>query len=663
MRAITSSHRLLQAPALNWLAAIILLVHGSLLAGEPWPDSPRIGKLPLAARWVGVDLRVGVVASNWSTVAYLDEAPGLTATTQGGSITWRAELAPVSSGGSCNITQSFRRLGDDLVIDLTIANLGTQNLAGVYLMVNVDAAEYAGGSFRLDETSGDLPLVPAVEPHLRIREATQCTFWNPSQTQGVSLGTASVIRMLVQDGRRWGPQFSILASLHEGVLAGAQTIQHRLVLSAIGNLRKEKPGALIIDPGKRLGRFEGFGGNFCFGLDNGVAEAVRARLRPPVARIRMHLDDLQPPPPGSSDAHADWMRMLLAADRPWTELWQCLMTADALHHGQSRIHISTWRVPAWLLDKPIQHDQNQIPPRRHAAFAGMVAAYLDYLRTSRGIEPETFSINEPDWGANVIFTSEEYRDVLLAVVAALRRHGLRTKLMIGDLSTARDATGYLAPALADDTLMQEAAAISFHAWGGASVTEYAVWRSLADTLHLPLVVGEIGADPNWREVQLHGYDYALRELALYLEVLKLARPQQVLYWEYGSSYALLRAQDDNKRLMATERFALQRHWVQLTPLGAEAIGCSSPSPTILAVAYALPEDSGGGVTLHIGNFGPATTLEIAGLPGTLTKLRAITTRQGACYVRGATVQITSGTGAVALPAESLTTLTTLSLTP
>ena len=87
----------------------------------------------------------------------------------------------------------------------------------------------------------------------------------------------------------------------------------------------------------------------------------------------------------------------------------------------------------------------------------MVAAYLDYMRLTRGAVPETFSFNEPDWGANVIFTPEEYRDALLAINRALQRHGLETRLMIGDLSNAGSGNDYLAPVLTNETLMARAA--------------------------------------------------------------------------------------------------------------------------------------------------------------------------------------------------------------
>ena len=639
-------------------AALLAALAAASAAVGRAADSPRIGRLPLDGQWVPADLRIAIVSPDWKEVVYLDNAGALQREAQSGGSLWRAELPAGTLGGGARLEQRVRRVGDDLAVEIDISNLGTQALAGVFLMLNVPAPVFAGGSFRIDEIRGDLPLVPG-EPHLRIREGTQCTLWNADGTRGVSLGSDTLLRLLVQDGRRWGPEFSILATLHAGTPPPSRVLRHSLVLSALGAPRPPAPpGALTLDPSRRLGAFDGFGGNFCFGLDENVTEQVRQRLRPRVARLRLHLDDLGPPPAGSRDSHSAWMRMLAAADRPWSELWQSLRLAETLHRDGTRLQISTWRVPAWILDHPPMHDQNRIAPGHYDDLAGMVAAYLDYLRRSRGFVPETFSFNEPDWGANVIFTPEEHRDALLAVNQALLRHGLETRLMIGELSAARAGTAYLAPVLTNRTIMARAAGISFHAWGEAAEADYAAWRTLADQAGLPLVVGEIGVDYDWREVQLHGYDYALREMALYFDVLRQARPQQVLYWEYGASYALLPPEIRRDRHPESERLALQQHWVALTPPGAEAIACLSPLKTVSAAAFAFPQGDGEGYTLHVANFGAETSLAIAGLPSRIRRLNVVETSQGVCFRARRNVSCRAGIARVTLPALSLTTFTT-----
>ncbi|MGI6099882.1 MAG: hypothetical protein ACOYD3_09025 [Kiritimatiellia bacterium] len=643
-----------------WLWMVLITAIGSLVAHAY--DSPRIGRLPLDTQWVPADLRVAIVAPAWKEVVYLDKAASLLREEHVAGTLWHAELPPGTLGGGGRLEQRVRRIGNDLLVDLEIANLGTQALAGVFLLLNVPAPEFAGGSFRIDESRGELPLVPG-KPHLRIGDGTQCTLWNADATQGVSLGSDTPLRLLIQDGRRWGPEFSVLATLHVGTPPPGRKLRRHFTLSALGKLpTPAPPGILTLDPDKHLGApLEGFGGNFCFSLQEPVAEQVRRRLRPRVARLRMHLDDLRPPPPGSRDPHTDWLRMLALADRPWSELWYNLGLAETLHRDGTRLQISTWRVPEWILDHPPMHDQNHIAPAHYDTLAGMVAAYLDYMRLTRGAVPETFSFNEPDWGANVIFTPEEYRDALLAINRALQRHGLETRLMIGDLSNAGSGNDYLAPVLTNETLMARAAGLSFHAWQAACEPDYEAWRTLADQTGLPLIVGEIGVDHNWREVQLHGYDYALREMAHYLDVLRMARPQQVLYWEYGGSYALLPPETWRERHPESERLALQQHMVSLTPPGAAAIACHSPLKEVAAAAFAFPQGKAEGYTLHVANFGTDAAMTITGLPPRIRRLNVFETSQGVCFSARRAITCKDGTASVTLPALSLTSFTTLSL--
>jgi hypothetical protein len=293
----------------------------------------------------------------------------------------------------------------------------------------------------------------------------------------------------------------------------------------------------------------------------------------------------------------------------------------------------------------------------------MVAAYLDYLRQSRGVIPETFSFNEPDWGANVVFTPDEYRDALLAVNEALRRRGLTTRLMLGELASASDGTPYLTPVLTNQTLLSQAAGLSFHAWGGAAAADYTAWRHLADTLGLPLFTGEIGADSNWRTVALHGYDYALRELALYHEVLLHARPASVLYWEYGSSYSLLPPHPRGGWTAASERLSFQRQWTVLTPPGADYVAVQTTADTLRPVAFTFDRQGKRQITLHIANLGAPTELAIAGLPEGVDRLHRWLTARGQFCRREADLCLSVGAGRLELPAESLTTLTTLGDSP
>ncbi len=412
---------------------------------------------------------------------------------------------------------------------------------------------------------------------------------------------------------------------------------------------------LAVNPATSLGTFEGFGGNYGFILGNGAAERTDRALRPPVARLRMHLDDLAPIVSG--EAHSQWLRSLLAADRPWTELWENLEMAEDLQRRGARMTISTWRAPDALLDHEPRHDQNRVPRRHYDRFAGMIAAYLDYLRLSRGVEPEAFSFNEPDWGANVLFTPGEYRDALLAVSRALDRHNLSTRLMLGELANVRSGIDYLSAVLDTPELLRKAGGLSVHVWGRAAPEEFAAWRELATRLNLPLIIGEVGVDPNWREAPWRNPGYGLREVALYLEVLKHARPSMMLYWEYGDSYGLL-PRDDRGTWRAGDRFAFQKHWTRLTPPGARMVEHSLSTDGLAAVVFASGEGDADW-TLHVANPGAARSLRVAGLPPLRAPWRVVTSTASQPWRRRPPPVRGNPRLLLDLPAASLTTLTTL----
>jgi hypothetical protein len=595
----------------------------------------------------------------------MDAASDLQGTrTRDGGI-WSATLNAGTDTRSCLVSQLVARSGAEVVIEVfaQMASGGAPPPA-LCLLLDVPADDYAGGNFELAGVTGALPVSPAAAPHLRSGAGRQATLRQRAGGRGIALQADRQLPLLIQDGRQWGPHFTLLATLNAGATDGRRAVRQRFVLRAL----QDQPTAvappaatLTLHADRESGRFEGFGGNFCFGLDTGAAEMTRRLLRPPVARVRMHLDDL--PPPSGPVSHATLMNALVAADRPWNELWQGLEMAAALRKQGARILISSWRMPAWLLEAPPRHDQNRVPREMYPLMAEAIAAYLDYLRLTRGVEPETFSFNEPDWGANVIFSAHEYRDALLAVEAALTKYGVRTRLLLGDLANARTGTSYLEPALAAPTLLRNAAALSFHAWGYAAPSDYAAWSELAKRLRLPLIVAEAGADPDWQRVDVQHYDYALRELALYQQLLANARPQVVLHWEYGDNHYAVLAHDKRQGWRHGERLAFQKQWIAYTPPGALLTACETADTELMATAFAMPSRTRRDWTLHIGNFGRQRALALVGLPRDVARLQSVTTSQGRLCVPRSGIRVRHGQADIILAGASFTTLTTLPLLP
>ncbi|MGC4106203.1 MAG: hypothetical protein QM753_07585 [Thermomicrobiales bacterium] len=115
----------------------------------------------------------------------------------------------------------------------------------------------------------------------------------------------------------------------------------------------------------------------------------------------------------------------------------------------------------------------QIAPDKWEELAECIGSYLVYAKQKYGVEPDMFSFNEPDWGVMLELTPEEQRDVIKLLGKQFVKLGLKTKLLLADVTNPRGTAKYAEPTVADPEAMQYVAAIAFHSWGGGYAR--AVW--------------------------------------------------------------------------------------------------------------------------------------------------------------------------------------------
>ena len=110
--------------------------------------------------------------------------------------------------------------------------------------------------------------------------------------------------------------------------------------------------------------------------------------------------------------------------------------------------------------------------------------------------------------------------------------------------------------------------------------------------------------------------------------------------------------------MLTERFCLQKHWCDLTPSGSEALGISDDNAAVLVTAFRLPGPVAG-YTIHLANPQWERSVTLQGLPAGLGSLNVVRTGHGQFFQKLPPLAIHDGRLTFTLPAECLTTLTTL----
>lgn len=373
---------------------------------------------------------------------------------------------------------------------------------------------------------------------------------------------------------------------------------------------------LAIDCSVRRYLLHGFGGNYCWQLESPVTGYTLANLAVRWARAAMNLSAWHQDP-SLVRAELELMRRLQDRGIPYIA--------------------SAWRLPERLPSGLESLD--------------LITSYLIHARDAYGVEPDLFSFNEPDIGIQVLFTPEEHRLLIRALGARLESLGLKTRLLLGDVGNPRGTIAFTRPTVADPSAMRYVAAVSFHSWGGAAPSQYREWGDLAQSLGLPLIVAEMGTDPEaWRTRAWDSYDYGLQELRQYQELLLHARPQAVLYWQFTGDYALCRVTESG--VEPTGRFWLMKHFTNLTPPMSHALAAKSGRPDVLVTAFRNAD----ACAVHIANTGEAREATLAGLPAETRAWRAVITTEEQGFQHQPPLIAEGGRLSLSLPPRSLLTL-------
>jgi hypothetical protein len=163
------------------------------------------------------------------------------------------------------------------------------------------------------------------------------------------------------------------------------------------------------------------------------------------------------------------------------------------------------------------------------------------------------------------------------------------------------------------------------------------------------MVTEEGVDPDaYRNHSFDNYDYGLGEAAQQQDLLRFARMNACLFWQFTADYGLVHVKPDGS-IEATQRFWLMKHFTDLTPRKSQVVASASDQPDVLVSAFVRDKSA----AVHVLNLGPARTSVISGLPP--GAWRTVTTTDSITFAEGQTNA--GATCTLALPARSLVTLT------
>ena len=631
----------------------------------------RIQALDLEGDPVAIRTNLRIPLAGWRSLPDLSRARDIKALRESGKRVWTGRIE-VEKGKWYRFRQVLSEEKGTVRLALRVIAEGDVKTEGVFFWLTLPVSVFAGGACELTRggaavESAAMPRTRPARRHFASANATGAAISGPEGKPRLEVSLDQACSVVVQDNREWNsPTYSAFVRFPARQLAKGQTTALEVRLKLTGEA-DHSPASLVLDATKARYRLDGIGGNYCFGIESPVSHYTLDNLRVAWARTEMTPPEWEPRNDNGSPDETNW-DFLKGHDKPGTNLRREFLLAQKIQKKGIPYSITIWHLPEWLYEKP--RSDGQRPNRRRVApgkwpeLLECIGTYLVYAKEQYGVEPGLFSFNEPGIGCRVLFTAEEHREAIKRIGAHFHKLGLKTRMLLGDVTGARRAHAYVEPAAKDPEAMRYVGALAFHSWGGASPEKYAAWADLADRLKLPLLVAELGVDAGaWRGRAYRTFQYGLREVRMYQEILLHARPRGTMQWEFTSDYGIVdtpRVPGGREvKLVPTVRFWFVKHFCDLTPPGASALATSSDNPKVLFTAFAARLDEGHVHTLHIANFGAARPATIKGVPAGIERLRAVRTSESESFKELTPVAVENGVARATLARQSLLTLTTM----
>jgi hypothetical protein len=573
----------------------------------------------------------------WRSVYSLSSAENL-AVTRGEVSTWRGTI-PMNAASRLEFIQTVREAEGKVILGVGYRAMADLTAEGLFFRVSIPWLDFRGGTVHNGLRDVTLPndgpnhanLLYGETDRLEARAASGAVWWNArfSRKFGINL----------QDKSGESPKsYTFWVYVHRGNMAAGSEGSFEVELSIDGVPDTSSAGLTVDLSGPRY-RFDGFGGNYCFQIESPVTAYTLENLDSRWARTEISMIEWDSPEP----------------DRPGSRIRLEMELMQKLRQKGIPFVASIWRLPErFLADRGVKgpnDQQRKIDPQRWDELLESLGSYMLHAQDNYGVEPDLFSFNEPDLGIRILFSAEEHREAVRRIGAHFESLGLKTKMLLGDVSHPRGTHVYVLKAAEDPEAMQYAGAVSFHSWGGATRQQYEAWAELAERLQLPLLVAELGTDASgWRGRSYDSYWYGMEEIRLYQELLLYAKPRGTMYWEFTADYSLVRL--DGSDIVPTGRFWLTKQLTNLTPPDSEALAVASDHPKVLLSAFGKD----GAYTVHIANVSAARNAAVTGLPEEIAEWRAILTTEAEGFKELPPLASAAGGLSVELPARSLLTL-------
>ena len=541
------------------------------------------------------------------------------------------------------------RLGAFSIVE-TIED-GAAGQATVDVRFTADSATSTNAFVCVDAPKASFPSVGV--------SAQRVQFENPASRAAIAIETNVPVKIVEAPARRDGAEMHrLMIPVLAGSSESGRTAHLTLAIRVSGPI-DHSPVTLALDASKPGRVFDGLGGNFRIQnprVDPAVIAYNLANLRVAWARVELPWrtwdSDTLIDPAAQDTAQQD--RRVRAAME---------MARSAAARG-APIILSAWFPPQWAVIGALPRGGrapdgtwgSQLDPARMDRIYASLTSYLLYLKRHYGVEAAMFSFNESDLGIDVRQTPQEHANLIKGLGAYMRGKGLKTTMLLGDVSDATP-TWFIKAAMEDPATHPYIGAVSYHSWRGWSDSLLIFWSDAAKRLDVPLLVGEGSTDAG-----AHRYpaiflepEFALMEIELYVRMLALSEPKSILQWQLTSDYSLLAGggvYGDTTLLRPTQRFWNLKQLAS-TPERVKHLPMRCKHPIRCA---ALGNAGEGSLALHLVNTGASRPATITGIPDGVKSLRVWVTNAERAMQEGPAIAVERGHAQLSLDAASYVTL-------
>jgi len=433
---------------------------------------------------------------------------------------------------------------------------------------------------------------------------------------------------------------TLMPTLNKGAKADLEA------LLTVDGTRHTETAHIVLDLSKPGSRFAGFGGNFRIQNPKKDPEVIDYCLK----NMRVAMGRVEFP-------WASWDKG--GKDDP--HVVESARMAARLKAAGMPLVVSCWFPPEWALVPGQQRRSGGVAALRLDAtkqdsiYESMIS-YLHFLKNDYGVEADYFSFNESDIGIDVLHTPQEHCDFIKSFGAALARHHLPTKMLLGDNSDAT-TIDFIQPALKDKDAHKYIGAVSFHSWRGCDDTTLRRWHDVVQSINVPLIVGEGSTDAAaWRYPAIFKEPtFALYEINLYMRLCAICQPLSILQWQLTADFSLLQGNGilgDDGALRPTQRFHNLRQ-LAMTPADAFSVPLAADKENVNTAAFYNKARGEG--ALHVVNNGAACKAEISGLPASVSRAVVFVTNANQ-NAEEQSVNVSRGKVTVDMPSESFVTV-------